>query len=443
VIDDADLAGLAEIGERAPAVVVSRATDVPSRLLEGVRMLFVKAPIRVSHAVPAVEDLFLGAGAEIDSETASRFVGLVNLRIESQRRVSLDWFPLDRMQGLAFRETALTGREALERTKLIRAAIHWHGMSLSLLPESLRWLSIVVWSSLGERMLAPIWGLEGLQYLSLGNIELKNLRSARALRDLRQLRVTAKALSGVAECENLQVLHVSQRGTCPPVAELGELKHLKELEIRAKRPPGDLAKVSECRSLERLVLSFGDIHVLAPLGSMSFITAMTKLRELKLTGVEVRGADLTCLRDMPNLKSVEIVGTVDHDARRLASDGSVRAHLSFVDVSSPAESPTGEVLVRNIEGRWSIFQDVSELLGLSNNHEAEVAIKKRLMGDAPGVIENLEFDSEGDSFSVDSSSQDDIRTVARAIGAMAAETHRGTRKKAPRPQARVSRQKRP
>lgn len=410
---------LPPVGRGAAYVAIQQPIDLGPESLRGVRGIYALAPFRCRTPAPSVEELFLSHNATIDEHTARCFPRLVNVSIESQQTLQLAWFDNDRLRGISLSDRAISDWPVLRSMSPWRLNLSWTAMPLEHLPASVRWLSLLRLGPLSQKRLGPIWLLPALESLRLMNVQLGTLDQVARIASLTELSVwSTKSFSGISRLKRLRSFHASGI-VCPPISELTANVALRDLQIKARTPPTDLAKLGRLAGLERLTLWFGDIHRPADIESLSFLRSLGNLRELGVHGVRLRDRDVTPINDLSGLKVLDLSGAFGPEIRRLKGR---RGRKTTVTKLVPAlGGRTAPVRPRLISGTWTIFEDVSSLLGVGNNYDAEKAVRRRLKTVAPEVAACVEFDSEADSFCVRAESRKDLDRIARVIRTMVKE----------------------
>jgi hypothetical protein len=68
--------------------------------------------------------------------------------------------------------------------------------------------------------------------------------------------------------------------------------------------------------------------------------------------------------------------------------------------------------------QWSIYEELTDGLGVKTNDAAEQALKRTMKKVAPDLLRRVEFDTEGDGVAVFAESETDIRAVAKILDRM-------------------------
>jgi hypothetical protein len=361
--------------------------------------------------------LYLSQGAGIDEQTARCFPGLVNVSVNSSIPIELGWFAAAGLRGVALNDRSVSDWHVLASMGLERLSLIWTAIPLEHLPRSLKWLSITGIGPLSAKKLHPVWMLPGLEQLRLANVSLKTLSGVSKLERLTTIDIwETKSFAGLNLCPRLQTLH-SVSAVCPPLSTLSQIGTLRNLSLQARTPPSDLEEISNFVDLEELTLNFGDIHGLADVRSLAFLRPLRKLRTLELHRIRLADRDVGPIEELHQLRVVKISGDFGPGANRLIRSERGR-DITIAEVAPGPKTGVGPVTPRLVADKWTVFQDLSELVGGKNNHDAERAIRRRLKTDAPDLVARIEFDSEADAFGARAKSREDIYRLAAIIKSM-------------------------
>jgi hypothetical protein len=403
---------LPEIGQRSSYVAIRKAVDLTPHALRGVRGLYALSSFRCRTPAPTVRELSLETA--IDEETARCFTGLVNARIGSGLGGRLEWFGDSKLEGLALSDRSASDWPSLRSMSLSRLSLAWAEMPLEHLPSSLRWLNLTAWRRLSPKQLEPLAALPRLETLRLTNVDLGTLTSVARIGSLTDLSVAStKSLRGISRIDRLRSLHLGGT-TCPSVSALLECHTLRELVIRARTPPGDLDVLGKLVGLEKLTLDFESISDLADLDSIGFLRSLVNLRELNIYGVRVRDRDVSAIAELRGLKTLGLRGAFGPGLGRLRRANPGRR----TKIHEAPDRPSNPLEPMFVAGTWSLFADLTMLLGKKNNYDVERAIRRQLKSLAPELSQRLEFDSESGSFCANATSRSDILRLADIIGSM-------------------------
>jgi hypothetical protein len=396
------------VGELSSAVAVRIPGEIHREDVGQATTLCALCPFVVRTEMFGIRSLSLAADATIDDKTARSFPRLTALRVESRRPISVEWFEAAPLEVLAFRDRAVSDQNYLQRLRLRECRVEWTEMHLSNVPLTVRRLIINAWRSMGPSILKELTALTGLEELALsGLVELKDLKYIGELQALTTLTVPARSLNGIEGLKRLRSLRLIAHA--PALAPLASSNELQSLEIRARRAPSDLMRLSSLRQLKRLVLDLGDVTNLAGVASLSFLKEMTQLTELIIRGVRVLDGDVNVLKSL-NLERLDLRGDFGPQAASLQSavPAATMRLVANADLDGRAE------VVRE-EGGWAIFSDVASELGYENNYDLESVLKKALLAVAPEVLSRLVFDSEAGALCVRATAKRDINKVMTTL----------------------------
>jgi hypothetical protein len=184
----------------------------------------------------------------------------------------------------------------------------------------------------------------------------------------------------------------------------------------------DFRPIGRLRSLRRIEVLLGDDTDPGRLPSIDFLAGLEPLEELKLLNAEIADGRLDALFDLPALRRVHLSAKAGPDVDEL------RRHRPDVEVEAVMfGEPEGRVYVGPVhydppfEGieRWSIIQNLADLLGTQTNGEAEELIRDELNRRDGGLMTRLQFDSEAGAVGIYAASEADIRAVAGIIDELA------------------------
>ncbi len=406
---------LSVYGKKGSHVAITRPTELAARSLRGVRGIYAYAPFSCRIPLPDVRELLLTYRANVDEATARCFGGTENLRIESQQPVNLTWVCHGSLQGLALSDRSISDPQALRSIPLQRVAVIWTQMPLEYVPESVAWLSIAAMIRPPLKRLEPIWSLGTLRSLRLVNVELRTLEKCAKLPLLSRLSVSsAKSFKGVGALQHLRAFHFAGPN-CPSIAELAREVPLTELDVQAATPPPDLKEIGKIASLEKLKLVFGNIHGPVTLPSLAFLGSLKKLRHLEIHGVRAADQDTSFVDALPSLEFLELTGDFGHGTEKVTLRGVRGRRRPMTQAISPPKKRAAAIKPRFISGAWTIFDDLSKRLGVANNYDAELVVRKRLKAVAPDLVDRIDFDSEAESFAASLKSKKDAERLVSII----------------------------
>jgi len=405
------------LGGAASQVVVREPAKLTAEALGGAVELLVFADITTTDSLPGVILLWLSSGATVSKRTAEAFVGLEYLRIESSRPVNLKWFHRCPLQGLALADRALEDWSRLsdggmpldDNRKLEHLAIDCRvSGELPRLGE-LNLRTLVVRGRKRPKKMKEIWSLQSLTRLQLLGVPLADLRAVHTLVSLSELQlVTPTSFSGVSDLKALRSLLVYGR-TCPPVEELARVPALRELELRVEALPADVMALGDCETLECLRLELGNITQTV-LMSLGFLKRLKRLKRLALCGVRLDRKALLDLKELKGLEELVLSGDLGG-----LTEAEIAQHLPTARITVTEISGGAELAPRRIGDDWTLFRDLASVLGVRDNYEAEVVIRRELNRSAQGVVAKLEFDSESGAVSVISRDRDAIEAVVKVV----------------------------
>jgi len=199
---------------------------------------------------------------------------------------------------------------------------------------------------------------------------------------------------------------------------LAALPNLRDLTLTYTDAVTDYSPIGSLKGLRRFELTLGNITDQAPLPSVGFLAGLDGLEELIIQNVALGDPRLDDLVELHHLRKVRLTGRagpdVDDLRRRrpdleidtyLIGEPAGRVHVGPIHYDSPSEGI----------GRWSIYQDVHDLLGTPTNDVAERLLRRRLKESDPDLLKRLEFDSESGAIGVYAATESDIRAVAEAL----------------------------
>jgi hypothetical protein len=394
--EPAELDALAGIGS-LESIVVDRPVRL-SRPLPGVRELIVTSGVPapddgVLGNLPNLRSLCLGRSPiepTIDLRTLAGMPHLEDLRFYAQHVATIE--PIGLLAGLRrLRIEYLT----FESIAPLAAATR------------LQWLAIGYWKGMDR-----LGALTDLEHLELNEGTVSSLRAFRHCRRLRSLTIFGrrlKSLGGVEELAALEDLYLYNTGVAD-LSPLAGLRGMRRLRLDMPTKIADFSPIGRLEGLESLIVNFKGARW-AALPRMADLASLRSLRDLALTGAD--GDGWRFLLKLPDLRRILLFGTVDPDAPDLIRQ---RFPNAMVDVRPVASQGVEPVEVNQLpDGRWTIFADTSDLLGVDDNFEAEKRLRKRLAKADPTLLARLEFDTEPDNLSVTGPSEADLRRVLEVL----------------------------
>ena len=162
-------------------------------------------------------------------------------------------------------------------------------------------------------------------------------------------------------------------------------------------------------------MDFETVSGLAEVDSLKHLGSLVNLRELNIYGVRVLDRDISPIAELlPGLTVLGLRGAFGPGLARLRRAKPGRR----TTIHEAPDRPSDPFEPMFVAGKWSLFADVSALLGTKNNYDAERAVRRRLKSIAPALDRHLEFDSEADSFCANATSRSDVQQLARIIRSM-------------------------
>ncbi len=244
---------------------------------------------------------------------------------------------------------------------------------------------------------------------------LANLKAFKEWKKLHSLALSGRgvrSLEGIAALESLEDLFLGRTGV-QDLAPLAGLSRLRRLKLVSPLKEVDFSPIRRIDSLQTLVIQSG-----GRLESIDFIAGLRHLQELDLTGVLITDGRLDALFSLPALRRVRLMGDYGEQVERL------RGKIRDCDIQATPQPPetavqvirSGEVEMRKLgEGFWSIFQDMTDLLGVENNFDADRKVRQAIRRQDVDLFKRLEFDPDADFISVRARGEADIRQAAGII----------------------------
>ena len=308
---------------------------------------------------------------------------------------------------------ALRGLKGVERLRIKNFHYRYKADPIAELGE-MRWLSLHGW-----RNLRVLGRLPTLERLELYEIEMTSLRAFRHLDNVGTLALMGRigSLDGIQGMQALEDVWLRGR-VGSDLSQLAELPRLHTLELVYPDAVSDFSPLGRLPGLRRFKLLLGDNTDSGKLPSIDFLHGLDQLEDVSLLNVDIEDRRLDGLFELPRLRKLHLTGragpNVD-ELRRLRPEVEITTHLTG--------EPDGRLYVGPIhmdppiEGieRWSIFQNLADLLGSTTNHDAEKRVRAELRRRDPGLLKRLEFDSESGAVGIYAASEADIRAVADAI----------------------------
>jgi hypothetical protein len=378
--------------------------------------IVVDRPVRLSRPLPQVRELIVTSGVPGPDDAVLR--NLPNLRSlcmgRSKGGPQIDFRTLAAMpdlEDLRFDATQVATIEPIRLlTGLRRLRIEYLTFE-SIAPlgtaTRLQWLAIGYWKGMGR-----LGALADLEYLELNEGTVSSLRAFRNCRNLRSLTIFGrqlKSLGGVEELAALEDLYLYNTGVAD-LSPLAGLRGMRRLRLDMPTKIADFSPIGQLEGLESLIVNFKGARW-AALPRMADLASLRSLRDLALTGAD--GDGWRFLLELPNLRRILLFGSVDPDAPDLIRQRFPDARVDVRPVASQAAEP---VDVKELpDGQWSIFADVTDLLAVDDNFEAERLLRRRIANADPNLLARLEFDTEPDNLSVTGPAEADLRRVLEIL----------------------------
>ncbi len=227
------------------------------------------------------------------------------------------------------------------------------------------------------------------------------------MRSLVAVSAPVRSLEGIDAVPNLNSLRLVVHA--PSVAPLAGAGGLHTLEIRGKRAPSDIGRLSAVPSLRRLILDLGDVNGLAEIGSIGFLGELPALEEVTIHGVKLLDGSLDVLRRR-QFRKIDLRGDFGPGASSFAA-AVPSATVKFVT----SDGQIGLDDIALIEGLWVLFADLAADLGYDNNFGVERAVKQVLQTTAPGTLSRVQFDTETEAFCVRAEAREDVDALVAVL----------------------------
>jgi hypothetical protein len=278
----------------------------------------------------------------------------------------------------------------------------------------LRWLALDYRTGLGS-----LRGLVNLERLELMDASLASLRPFRACKKLTALALSGRgvrSLDGGDELEAVEDLFLGRTGV-RDLSPLAGLPRLRSLTLISPLKGVDFRPVGSIQSLEKLVILAGERSV----ESIDFSAGLKRLQNLEIMGARIEDGSLEALFSLPDLKRVKLLGDYGEQVERLRREKpGCDIQVTPLPLAAGNEAiQIGDIEISRIgEGFWSIFQDVSDLLGVENNFDADRKVRRLIRQEDGALYNRLEFDPDADFISIWAKDEADIRRAAEIILAM-------------------------
>lgn len=388
-----------QLGLDEPPLSIDRLAEISS-----VTSLVVDRPVVAYRLLPQIRELIVvNYIRTVDEATLCNLPGLERLCLgptASASKIDLGALSMPRLRDLRFHAfviqsiAPLAHFATLERLRIDGATKESIAPLASL--SALRFLAVEGWKGMRE-----LGRLEGLEHLELNEVSVSSLSGFRGWRNVRKLWLSGRrlrSLEGIETMRSLEDLGLAVTGVSDlrPLAAAQELRRL--VLVHPDRVT-DFAAIGALRRLRSLEIRFGGTRTMK-LSDISFLRGLDELRELAVEGALVPEDQLAALgRGKPQLAIKYVPPSTDE--RPGTSIGAVRVERLEED------------------GVWSIFQDLTGVLGVADNYKAEELIRKELRRREPDLLARLEFDSEADAVGITGPDEKDLRRVAQIIGSIA------------------------
>jgi len=408
-VEPISLDGLASL----PSVVsvVVDAAVVARQPLPQVRELIVVNRFRPTvgeetlRNLPGLVSLSLGAARgkrDFDLTVLAAMNALRDLRFDAS--VARSIAPLEQLRSLErLRIEGTTGESIAPAAKL----------------TALRFLALEAWK--GMRALGALGRLERVE---LSDVTVSTLTAFARWEGLRELWLSGRGLrsiEGIGAMKSLDSLGLQVTGV-RDLAPLAAAQHLRRLVLGNPDRVDDLSPIAALRHLRSLEISMGTVATIGRLPSVAFVRGLDELEVFELRGGVVADGRLEPLFDLPRLKRVWLLGDYGDQLAELR-----RRRPELVVENVPATlterraTEIGAVRVEHLEedGVWSISQDLTGALSVSDNFKAEELIRRELRKREPGLLERLDLDADADFVAITGPEEKDLRRVAQLISAIA------------------------
>ncbi|MCP3063769.1 hypothetical protein LXT21_33840 [Myxococcus sp. K38C18041901] len=263
------------------------------------------------------------------------------------------------------------------------------------------------------KALAGLTKLSEVQILFNPRVPLEVLSKSKGLKQLSLRGSKATGWEHLSRLEHLEVLDLGNTNITS-IGELPGLPGLRTLEVDGCRALHSLAGVERFPGLTRL-----SAENLKKLDTLKPVAALKKLEVLWLIGTPLAEGDAAVLAQLPLLSEVRGVKRRPEVAEQHGS------------ISILKDTEDGAPVYR-------VDQMLAPQLELDDHEEVEEWLQRELGQSAPGSLEALEFDSEGEHLVVRSSSLEALRTVAMTLDARLRGAD-ASKRAAPKPRKRAKR----
>jgi Leucine-rich repeat (LRR) protein len=394
--------------------------DEPAELdrlneIESLESVIVDRPIRLTRPLPGVRELIVTTLVSPPDDTTLRY--LPNLRrlclgrSQGESRIDLRTLvAMPDLEDLRFDASQVSGIEPIAGlTRLRRLRIEnqtFESIAPLTAATELRWLAIGWWKGMDR-----LGSLTELEHVELNEGTVSSLRAFREWRRLRSLTIFGRRLKSIAGIEQFEALEdlFLYNTAVADLAPLAASASLRRLRLDMPTKVADFAPIARLERLESLIVNFKGARS-ASVPRLADLSGLRNLRDLAL--IKADGEGWRFLLDLPDLRRIQLFGSVDADAPDLIQGQFPGARVDVRPVT--LRSPSVDVK-RLPDGRYSIYADVSDLLGVNDNFEAEERLRGRLLQADPELLDRLEFDSEADALSVTGPFEADLLRVIEEV----------------------------
>jgi hypothetical protein len=403
--------------------------------------------IKARRPLPCIRELFvLNHLGTVDQETLANLPGLESLSLGPgigtqaltlDQIESFDWDAdrldlavLEAMPGLRnlrFHALAIQSLEPLQHLhqlerlriegvpRLSQASLLLAGLT------GLRWLGVEYMTGLQR-----LKGLENLERVEFIEPTLSNLKVFKAWKKVRYMLLAGrriKSLEGIQALSALEELFLG-RTSVADLAPLGQASSLRRLHLTQPDRITDFSPIGGLHNLERLIIDMGSEAQTGHLADIGFVTGLERLEQLEIIGAVIDDRRLEPLFGLPKLRRVWLLGDygaqVD-DLRRQKPECEVEATPLAPEPGLAIQ--VGPLILRKIaDDFWTIFQDLSDLLGVRDNFVASNRVQQALKKHDPNLLARLELDPDADFVSIRALNEEDIRATAAVISALLIES---------------------
>jgi hypothetical protein len=399
-----------------------------------VRSVVASTSVRTARALPSVSELLLTGVLSCplpDPETLANLPALETLwatwALRTHRLI------LGNDQAARLRRLGIA-RYLLPGDNPIGSLSAYVGLRQLELKDCLRTESVAPLAALTEltRLSADAGGgwnqlaaCSQLESVSAFRPRIKDLRRLNTWRRLHHLVLSMgpmETLDGMEAFENLESLALRAL-RIDSVAQLAGLGNLRDVYLQYLGNLHDISPVAALPSLRKLLVegqagARGAVRI----GSLRALGESTHLEELTLRYVELDDGDLSPLIGLAALRKVDLPASLASAGLALQA---ARPDLSLSVVGGQHRAraiAVGQIDINppNKPGRrWSIYQDLSVLLGVESNPEAERRVWAALARRSDGLLDRMTFDTEADAVGILADNEADIRAVADVIAELA------------------------